>query len=221
MDNLLKVNAIVIKNMPVGEYDRLVTLLTKENGKISAFARGARRPSSALIAATLPFATGVFSLYPGRSSYTVKSADIKEHFSELLEDLDGITYGSYVMEVADYYTVDNLPDDAMMRLSFLTLKAITKRVVDLKLIRYIFELRAMVCEGEFPGLLPEVINKASLDEDSMRAIEYIKNAPVEKLYRFNLAEDSLRALGRAADIYRKKIWDFTPRSLGVIESMGS
>lgn len=219
MNDLIKVNAIVLKNMPVGEYDRLVTLLTMERGKISAFARSARKPASPLLASTLPFATGTFALYPGKSSYTINSTDIKEHFSSLLEDLEGISYGSYIMEVADYYTMENHRDEEMLRLIFKTLKVITAKRIPLRLIRYIFEIRSMVCEGEFPGAIPDIERAGILDDSSRYAISHICKAPLNELYTFTLSGEALNKLGLAADIYRKRVWDIIPKSLGVIESM--
>ena len=55
MQEFICVTGMILKQTPIGEYDRRICLLTKEKGKISAFARGARRPGNRLAAATNPF----------------------------------------------------------------------------------------------------------------------------------------------------------------------
>ena len=89
MQESLYVTGIVLKQTPFGEYDRRVCLLTREKGKITAFARGARKPGNRLAAATNPFAFGSFRLYEGRNSYTISEAEIRNYFPELMTDYVG------------------------------------------------------------------------------------------------------------------------------------
>ena len=141
MQEYITVTGIVLKQTPVGEYDRHISLLTRERGKVSAFARGARRPGSRLAAGTNPFAFGVFRLYEGRSSYTLTESDIQNYFGELRTDYIGACYGMYFAEVTDYYTRENNDEREMMKLFYQSLRALCAPSLANPLVRCVFECK--------------------------------------------------------------------------------
>lgn len=206
---------MVLKAEPIGEYDRRVVILTKEKGKISAFARGARKQTSRLLAATNPFSFGTFRLYVGRSSYNLTEADISNYFEELRTDFEGAYYGMYFLEVMDYYTRENNEDKEMLKLLYQSLRALMHEKLSNRLIRYIFEIKAMVLSGEFPGM-PE---NGDYEESTRYAVHYIMSSSVEKLYTFTVSDTVLKQLAQIADNYRKRYMDRDFKSLEILESL--
>ena len=83
MREAVSLTGMVLLAASFGEADRRVVLLTRERGKITAFAHGARRPGSALMAVTRPFVFGTFNVFEGRSAYTLQSAQPVCYFDEL------------------------------------------------------------------------------------------------------------------------------------------
>lgn len=152
MDGQLTVTGMVLSAMPVGEYDKRVVLLTAEYGRISAFARSARKPTSHLLGATNPFAFGNFELYEGRTSYTIRRAEIINAFPEVYSDLTLSFYGSYFLEIAEHYGQENLDERERLILLYQTMRALCSRRFSLRLIRSIYELKTMMLAGEPPNV---------------------------------------------------------------------
>lgn len=212
--DFLQVTGIVLKSIPVGEYDRAVTILTMEKGKISAFARNARKQNNRFMATVSPFCFGKFKLYAGRNSYTMAEAEIDNYFEELRSDLENVYYGMYFLEVADYYTRENNAEAEMLKLLYQSLRALLHKNLDNRLVRAVYECKAMAVNGEFPG----VPGDKELSESTAYTLEFIAATPVERLYTFTVKESVLLELQEVAAKYREKIWGHYFKSLEMLES---
>ncbi|MDO4261115.1 MAG: DNA repair protein RecO [Eubacteriales bacterium] len=211
------VTGIVLSAAPVGEYDKLLVLLTRERGKLRAFARGARRQGSMLMAAANVFAFGEFQIYEGRTAYTVSQASIKNYFSELMTDFEGACYGQYFLEFADYYTRENMDGADFLRLSYQSLRALSVPALPRRLVRFVYELKAMTYSGECPQTF-ERFADWNLNESTLYALQYVVAAPVEKLYTFTLTDDVLEEFSRVVTWLRRHYVDHRFKSLEILET---
>lgn len=212
MQDFIQVTGIILKQTPIGEYDRRICLLTKERGKVSAFVRGSRKPGSRLSSATNPFSFGVFKLYEGKNSYNVAEADIQNYFEELRTDYIGAFYGMYFAEVADYYTRENSDEREMMKLLYQSLRALSVPALSRELVRYIFEIKSIVVNGEFPGVPAD----KQLEESTVYAVNYIVESTIEKLFTFTVSESVLAELKELAEMYCEKAIDREMKSLEIL-----
>ncbi len=238
---------MVISSQNIGETDRRIVLLTKERGKISAFARGAVKPRNPLVSATQPFTFGEFFVYPGKSSYTVTAAWVIRHFDFARIDLDSYYYASYLCELADYYTRENLDACDILLLLYQSFRAIENDAIDNELIRYIYEWRMLLINGEAPGVFScGVCGKkcaggehyfsqrrhsvicadcAGKENDGVRlypstlyTLQFIQSTPLQKLYTFKVSDDVMSQIKAVTDEYIKRNRNYIFNSLWFIEN---
>ena len=214
MQDFIEVTGMVLKAVPVLEMDKRITILTKERGKLSAFARGAKRQGSRFMAATNPFCYGTFRLYEGKTAYNLSDVKIDQYFEGLREDFEGAFYGMYFTDVADYYTRENNDEKDMLKLLYASLKALEKPAIPNELVQYIFEMKTITVNGEFPG----VIQGHELTESAAYTISYVQNSPIEKLYTFTVSEEVMGQLARECEHYRKKYMGHNFKSLEILQN---
>lgn len=242
--NQEKVIGMVLSAAPVGDYDKRLLILTRERGKIAAFAKGARRPNSALLAAGQPFVFGTFLLYQGRNSYTVAAAEVTNYFEGLRDNLEGACYGFYFCEFAEYLSRENMEAGDFLKLLYQTMRALTKNTIEYSLIRYIFELKMMAFNGEalqvfecvrcrkkepgyiiYPksgGIICRDCEKSGrdgiiLNEAALYTIQYILAAPVEKLYTFKVSSVVMEKLKEVTGAFLSVYLNHSFRSLDILE----
>ena len=193
----IEVLGMVIGTRPMGEYDRRVVLLTREKGKISAFAKGARRPNSQLLASTDLFCFGTFRIYAGRDSYTLVEASIDNYFPYFRTHFEEALMGQYFLEVMEYCTRENNDEAMLLLLTYQSLRALESEKYGTALVRSIFEIKTVVLEGEFA--LPA--NTDAYHPAAIQALKHIAASPVSRLYSFTLAEDAAKDLKNLAARY--------------------
>ncbi len=231
MDNTIEVTGIVISQMPIGEVDKRVVILTKEFGKVSAFARGARKPNSPFLAGTQPMAFGKFTLFPGRNAYSINNIQISDYFASDMTDTDQMYMGMYFLELADYFAKEGLEAGDMLNLIYRALRTLTKSGISPTLIRRIYEFKMLVINGEYPdvfacgkcgskenldffdaahdcivcekchGVLPD---SQKLKTSTVYTLQYIVTSDMNKLFAFTVKEDILEQLDNVIGSYMEK-----------------
>ena len=244
MNQSITVTGMILSATPIGDYDKRIVILTKEKGKISAFAKGARRQNSPLMGVTNPFSFGEFQLYEGRSSHNVMQANISNYFMELSTDFEGAYYGFYFMEIADYYTREYNDEREMLKLLYQTMRALISGKIERELVRYIFELKALVINGEAPevfqcancgandremvfsnqnhgmictecqGIAPDGF---AVGNSTLYTLQYIVSSTIEKLYTFTVSDEVLVELKHVMKRYMSSHVDKAFKSLEILE----
>lgn len=218
--NTTTVRGMVISSMPIGEYDRRLEILTDSLGRISAFARGARKPSSALVSASRVFAFGEFDLYEGRTAYSVNAARISNYFEELASDVERNLYGFYFLEFVSFFTREGLDATLTLKLLYQSLRALSVPSLSHPLVRAVFELKML----EINGICPSVENiksRYTLDQSTIYAADFVKKSPVEKLYTFTLSEPVMKEFTELVSSLVKRVVDKPFKSLEMLASFPS
>lgn len=91
--------AILLTVRDWGEADRVVTLFSREYGKLVAMAYGARYPKSKLAGCIQPFTHLDVDILSGKSMDTIKQCEIKNSFRKIREDLHRMAYGAFIAEI--------------------------------------------------------------------------------------------------------------------------
>ena len=149
--SLYKPEALVLRVRDFSEADKILTLLCRDEGKVQAVARGARRPRNRLAGVSQPFTHCRLLLFRGRSLDTVSQAEALESFGHLREDLTQMAYASYMAELTDELVRDRDPHAGVFLL-LLTSQHLLAAGVPPEPVVHAFELRLLGELGYRPSL---------------------------------------------------------------------
>lgn len=156
-----RAEAVVLKHSEFGEADRLLTIYTRQQGKLRAIAKGARKVRSRKGGHVEPFTRVNLLLATGRDLYIVTQAEAVEMYPALRTDLPLLGYASYVMELLDKFTYDEEQNSGVYRLLVNTLKRLDEGQDAELVVRY-YEIRLLDLLGFRPELNQCVVSEAEI-----------------------------------------------------------
>ena len=224
---IIKTKGLIISESKMGDFDKMVTILTP-SGKIGCAAKGARRPKSLLMAGTQYFCFGEYLIFKGNNSYNINSCETIEIFYNLRTDLDKLNHAVEITKIIRDVTEENQNCYKILQLFLNTLYTLSETDKNPDLIISIFKLKLLCLLGFTPrieectnckqkenlhyfslldnGFKCEACSRQDkgclrMSESTVNAIKYIVMAPAKKLYSFNLKDESLNELKLITKLY--------------------
>ncbi|MCI0868821.1 MAG: DNA repair protein RecO [Chloroflexi bacterium] len=157
-----KTEAVVLRQINLGEADRILTLYTPDQGKVRAVARGVRRPRSKLSGHLELLNQAAVSLSYGRNLDTINEAQSIQSFRGIRDDLQRISKAIYMAELVDAFTIENSGNHQLYLLLVHSLGWLERTENTDLLLRH-FELHLLEASGYQPELLNCVECRTSLE----------------------------------------------------------
>lgn len=153
MSTIVKTEAVVLKAMKYRETSKIVTFYTREFGKLSAIAKGARLPKNKFGASLEPMSYALLVLYKKehRDLHLISQCDLLKSFRHLSEELDKMAVGMSVIELVDKVSHDEEANEKLFRLLIDVLAAVNTATKQAWNLLYGFEIRLATILGFQPN----------------------------------------------------------------------
>jgi DNA repair protein RecO (recombination protein O) len=146
-----KCEGIVIRTNDYGESNKIVTIYSRELGKVGLMARGAKKPSSRLASVTQLFTYGYFFIQAGSGMGTLQQGEVISSMRSIREDIFTTAYASYILELTDKGTDNNKPNPFLFELLYQTIHYMNEGY-DTEILMYIYEMKMLNVLGLYPIL---------------------------------------------------------------------
>lgn len=227
----LTTKGLVLREVNYKESDKILTLLTREEGKLTVSARGCRKKGSPIAAASQQLVWSELTLYEYQGRWSVKEAVIERSFEGARGDLDRFALAAYFAEVTEALAEEGRPEPELLSLTLNCLHALDRLSLPLGLVKTAFEWKAMalagyepmaeacvVCGCEEPeeprlNLSAGVLHCAAcrgevgegismpLTAEGLAALRHFIWGDAKRLFSVKLNRDALARLGEASEAY--------------------
>ena len=225
----LKTDGIVLRATEYSDTDKLLTVLTRDRGKLTVKARNVKSGRNPMKAACQLLAYSEFTIFENRGFLTVNEAVTKEMFLDLRQDLELLSLASYFAQVAEVISQEDSPSPQILSLLLNSMYALGKLRKPQLLVKAAFELRMACLAGYAPDLsgcavcgnpTPDRFNvshgvlqcdgcggeeldglRLPVGSGSLMAMHFITRCDPKQLFSFQIGEDSIRQLSGLTETY--------------------
>ncbi len=244
----IKTQGLIIREQAVGESDRLVTILTRDEGVVRAFARRAKNLKDSKNSATGLLCYSRLDLYKGREKYMINAAFPIEVFFGLREDIVRLALAQYFCSLAAELVPEGVEAEEYLRLVLNALHFLSEGTRPPEQLKPIVELRMLSLAGYMPDLVCCAqcgayeadrmffkINRgtiycqdcyldngdpcAVLSRAALTAMRHIIYSDFEKIFSFSLSEGACKELSAAVEAYVVHILQKRPKTLDFYNSL--
>ncbi len=240
----VKTQGLIIREQTVGESDRLVTVLTKEEGVVRAFARRAKNLKDSKNSATSLLCYSRLNLYKGRERYIINDAFPIEVFFGLRRDIVALALGQYFCSLAAELVPEGVESSEYLRLVLNALHFLCEGTKPPALLKPIVELRMLSIAGFMPDLVAcahcgayeaepmafqaregNIRCKACggqgymLSPAALTAMRHIVYSDFQKVFSFTLSEGAGKELSAASEGYTVQVLQKRPQTLDFYNSL--
>ncbi|MBC8532943.1 DNA repair protein RecO [Yeguia hominis] len=223
-------DGLIIREQAIGESDRLVTVLTRDEGLLRAFVRRAKDLKNRGSSATQLLCYSRLTIYRGREKYIIGDARPIKVFFELRSDIERLSLAQYFCELAGKFAPEGTPSEPFLRLLLNALHFLCEGSRPPLLLKATVEMRLLALAGYMPDLVacsecacyeaetmyflpqkgilvcdacksPQEMPAVALTRGVLQALRHIIYAEFDKLFSFTLSPEGTAALANAAEAY--------------------
>lgn len=240
--SLFKGSGVVIKTLDYKENDKLVWLYTEEFGKITAIARGAKKSKNKLFSITLPLCYAEYMVFKGKNLSNLQEGKIINSFQGLLNNLDKLTYSSYICELIDIALVEGEANKGLFKEFVTTLYLLNTDAIDYEMLVRCFEIKLLTATGygltldscvickekislsnyislSYFGGICEKCNKQHglyISKGAYNALKFLSNTSLDKVFRLNLSKDIKKEIEKVTTFIISSSFSKKPKSLEML-----
>ncbi len=149
---VIGVHGLVLREVYVGDHDKILTLLTKERGLMTVTGKGVRSLKNRNVVACQPFTYSYYHIRKSNKYYYVSETETIENFFDVKGDIDKLSLAAYLCDVVAELSVEGMPDPDLLRLTLNCLYALDRNLHSRPQIKAAFEMRAAAISGFLPDL---------------------------------------------------------------------